>query len=279
MAERLCLPVLIGKLLRKRVILNLAAHCPTVTRNDPDFIVRAAARLELLNYAIADKIILYSPNLIKEWDLEQYKNKTLIASRHYLNFDKFTNQKSLQERDPYVGYAGRLSEEKGVLNLIQAGPGILKNQVDMKLLIGGDGYLQQSIEDFLSEVEWADMVQLLGWIPHDELPDFLNQLKLLVLPSYTEGLPNVMLEAMACGTPVLATPVGAVPDIIKDGLTGFIMEDNSPNCIAKNIARAFKHPDLQQIANNARDLVERQFTYEAAMKQYNNLFNDLQSEN
>jgi len=88
------------------------------------------------------------------------------------------------------------------------------------------------------------------------------------LPSYTEGLPNVMLEGMACGTPVLATPVGAIPDVIKDGETGFIMEDNSPACIAENIERALNNPDLERIIENARELVEKEFTYEATVERY-----------
>ena len=71
-------------------------------------------------------------------------------------------------------------------------------------------------------------VTLVGWISHDELPSYLNMLKLLVVPSYTEGLPNIVIEAMSCGTPVLATPVGGVPDLIEDGITGFILEDNFP---------------------------------------------------
>jgi len=113
-----------------------------------------------------------------------------------------------------------------------------------------------------------EVVQIVDWTPHKNLIDILNTLKLLVLPSYTEGLPNVILEAMACGTPVLATPVGAIPDIIKDGETGFIMEDNSPECIAKNIVRALNHPDLEKIAENGRRLVEQEFTFEKAVKRW-----------
>ena len=69
---------------------------------------------------------------------------------------------------------------------------------------------------------------------------------------------------MHCGTPVLATSVGAIPSIIKDGETGFIMKDNSPECIAENVIRALNGPNLNEIAKNARALVERDFTYEAA---------------
>ncbi|HJH26732.1 MAG TPA: hypothetical protein C5S37_08160 [Methanophagales archaeon] len=113
-----------------------------------------------------------------------------------------------------------------------------------------------------------DKVKLTGWIPHDELPEYLNDLKLVVLPSYTEGLPNIMLEAIACGTPVLATPVGAVLDTIKDGETGFIMENNSPECVAKNVMRALYYPNLDEIVKNAREFVEEEFTYEAAFERY-----------
>ena len=66
---------------------------------------------------------------------------------------------------------------------------------------------------------------------------------------------------MACGTPVLATSVGAIPDVIKDGETGFIMEDNSPECIAKNVRRALEHPELEKIVKNERELVEKGFVY------------------
>ena len=105
--------------------------------------------------------------------------------------------------------------------------------------------------------------------------DYLNELKLLVLPSYTEGLPNIMLEAMACGTPVLATPVGAIPDVIKDGETGFIMENNSPERIAENVIRALNDSNLDIIVKNARELVEKDFTYEAAVERYRKILGSI----
>jgi glycosyltransferase involved in cell wall biosynthesis len=111
-------------------------------------------------------------------------------------------------------------------------------------------------------------VELNGWISRDRLADYLNKMKLLVLPSYTEGLPNIILEAMACGVPVLATSVGAIPDFIVDEKTGFLMKDNSPECIAHNVLRALTYPDLEQIAGNAKSLVEREFTCEKAEETY-----------
>ena len=142
---------------------------------------------------------------------------------------------------------------------------------DISFAIGGDGPLQSRVKELVNKANLNNRVRFVGWIPHDELPGYLNELKLLVLPSYTEGLPNIMLEAMACGTPVLATAVGAIPDVVKDNETGFIMENNSPDCIARNIIRALSHPNLEQIAENARALVEKEYNFEAAIKGYENI--------
>jgi len=81
----------------------------------------------------------------------------------------------------------------------------------------------------------------------------------------SEDAPGVdgVIDAMACGTPVLATPMGAIPDVIKDGETGFLMENNSPECIA-NVIRALESSDLEGIAQRAQVLVECEFTYERA---------------
>jgi glycosyltransferase involved in cell wall biosynthesis len=222
----------------------------------------------MLTNRFADRIILYSNNLITEWNMDLHIQKIEVAPRHFLNFDAFTVTTKIQDRGDLIGFIGRFSEEKGVQNFAQALTTILNDREDLRVLIAGDGPLKDSIAASLQEGGITARVDFPGWISHDDLPNYLNQLRLLVLPSYTEGLPNIMLEAMACGTPVLATPVGAIPDVIIDGKTGFIMENNSPECIAANVVRALSSPDLERIAEAGRRFVEETFTFEKVVKNW-----------
>ena len=268
LGENLVIPQLIMKLLRKSNVFVSTSFSIRLNKAKKEPFLKVIVILSYINYELADRIILYSQNLIKEWNLEKYKNKIYIAHDHFLDFDKFKIKKKFDERGNLVGYIGRLSEEKGVLNFVKAIPEILKEEGEVKFLIGGDGQLRDKIERYLEGENLNDKVKLPGWVPREEFLTYLNELKLFVLPSYTEGLPHTILEAMACGTPVLATPVGAIPDVIKDGETGFIMENNSPECIAENIVRALAHPNINEITKNARALIEEKYNYQAAVDRY-----------
>lgn len=273
----LLLPMLTARLFKKPVILAFAGSAIQSLKSTNGNLYKPLGILSKINCTLSNKIILYSPNFIRIWNLEKYRNKISIAHRHFLDFDKFKIKRKFNERGNLVGYIGRFNEEKGVLNFVKAIPEVLKERSEIEFLMGGDGTLRDGIEKYLDENDSKSKVKFAGWIPHDKLPKYLNELKLVVLPSYTEGLPNVMLEAMACGTPVLATPIGAIPDVIKDGRTGFIMENNSPECIAKNVIRTLEHPDLEEIVKSARELAEREFTYEAAVEGYRKILKNVQS--
>jgi len=270
------LPMLVAKLLRQVVIFASTGSIARSARASHDTFATVVTFLEKGNYILSDRVILYSGNLIQEENLARYRSKISIAHRHFLDFNNFKIQRQLSARDNIVGYIGRLSQEKGILNFAQSIPMALDRINNIRFLIGGEGQMYSKVEECLTRETLNSKVHLVGWIPHDELPKCLNDLKLLVLPSYTEGLPNIMLEAMACGTPVLATPVGAIPDVISDGETGFIMEDNSPECIASNVMRALNYPSLEEIAKNAHALVEKEFTYEAAVEKYRNILSSLE---
>jgi glycosyltransferase involved in cell wall biosynthesis len=275
LAQSLMLPILILKISRKNVVLISGASYSELSKSRKDRLLFIPKIEEKISYKLADHIIIYSESLISKWNLEKYRHKILIAHRHFLDFETFTVTTSFPDRLPLIGYIGRLSGEKGVQHFARALPAILGDRQDLRVLIGGEGQLRESIVSFLQQEDIAVRVVLPGWISHDELPDYLNQLRLLILPSYTEGLPNIMLEAMACGTPVLATAVGAVPDVIIDGKTGFIMENNSPECIAENVIRALSTPNLEEIAEVGRRFVEENFTFECVVERWKEVLDEI----
>lgn len=271
MGENLLVSILICKMFRKHVILMLAGSQVKISARNQGLLSKLMLVLQQTDYFLADKIVLYSEKLIREWDLTKYVNKISIAHEHFLDNAKFNIQRQYINREKVVGYIGRLSEEKGIINFIQAISVLVKEKSDIKFFVGGDGNLREYIKDYLGKEILDNRVEFTGWISHDDLPSHLNQLKLLVIPSFTEGLPNIMLEAMACGTPVLATPVGAIPDIIFHGETGFIMENNSPQCIAQNIISALNHINLEKIIAEGRKIIETDFTFEKVQEKYRNV--------
>jgi glycosyltransferase involved in cell wall biosynthesis len=268
LCEEHFLPVLMARLTGKKVVLALGGYTDLELRMQKNSFHRPMKLMREMDFTLATRILVYSSNVIPAWDLEKYQKKIAVAHEHFLDFSMFNLQKPLGERTNRIGYVGRLSEEKGVLNLVEAAPLALKTVNDLEFVLVGEGRLKNEIEQFVNKSDLSARVTLAGWVPHNKISVQLNSFKLLVLPSYTEGLPNIMLEAMACGTPVLATAVGSISQFIEDGRTGFIMENNSPECIARNIARALLHPDLHQVALNGRTLVENQFTFSEAVKGY-----------
>ncbi|PKL59034.1 MAG: hypothetical protein CVV31_05050 [Methanomicrobiales archaeon HGW-Methanomicrobiales-2] len=273
--DQYILPMLIAKLNRKKIFFVKAGSLQRNAKYSNDNLLKFTAVSSRINCFLSDKIILYSSALIQEWHMEKYRHKILIAHRHFLDFTNFTVTTPLPNRPPLIGYIGRLSGEKGIENFTQALPSILNDREELRILIGGDGQLKEAVQASLQKEGLATRVHLPGWISHDDLPKYLNQLCLLVLPSYTEGLPNIMLEAMACGTPVLATSVGAIPDIITDGRTGFIMENNSPECIAANVIRALNSPELEQVAEHGRQFVQDNFTFERVITRWKEILEEI----
>lgn len=269
--DSLVLPMITAKLMRKKVILAFASSSVKTHKAAGDKLSYPLNFILHVNCWLANQIVLYSKNLAYEWNLEKYQSKITIAPRHFLDFSKYPVKNNSHANGHLVGYVGRLSQEKGVMNFVESIPMLLKEKPDLKFLIVGDGSLRHYIEKYLRDNDLVKNVKIYGWIPHDRIPDLLSKLTIVVLPSYTEGLPNIILECMACNTLVLSTPVGSIPDIVKDAETGFIMESNSPECIADNLIRVLEYPNLTNIVNNARAFVEKNFTYEAAIGRYSSI--------
>lgn len=273
--DTLIIPMLAGKLLNKKIIIMLMGNVrkETKLKNENKLFSYTFNLFYKINLNLCDKIDVYSENLVKEWNLADYNEKIVVAQHHSIDFNKFKIMRSVNYRDNKVAFVGRLSEEKGIMNFIKAIKILNKKDKSIKFFIVGNGQLKNKIESFLTDNDLNKFVSLTGWIEHDKLPNYLNKFKLLVLPSYTEGLPSIVLESMACGTPVLANPVGSIEDIIKDNKSGFIMENNSPECIAQNIKKVLNTPNLDEISIMASNMVKNEFNSESLVTKWKSILN------
>ncbi len=229
--------------------------------------------LERLTCGLSDRLIVYDASLIDQGRLHKYRKKITVAHRHFVDFNTYRFSADVEQRANIVCYVGRLHEEKGVLNLLKAIPHVVDAHQDVQFVLVGSGQLEEEIRQYVAQQDLESHVTLTGWMRHHELPAYLQASRLLVLPSYTEGLPHAILEAMACGTPVLATPVGAVPQVIRDKETGFIVHDNSPRSLAEGIVEALTYPHLAYIAHNAFALAQSEFQYTNVLETWRALVN------
>lgn len=147
----LIIPLMIAKIIGKKTYLLLAGSEKKGADVAYNFFSLPVKFLISSGYFIVDNIVIYSASLTRTWDLVMYKNKILIAGEHFLDLTTFTVTTPYPDRPSLVGYIGRLSAEKGVQHFAQALPAILSEQQDLRVLIGGDGQLKDSIESSIQD--------------------------------------------------------------------------------------------------------------------------------
>lgn len=160
-----------------------------------------------------------------------------------LRFSRIANAKQTLalSSSKVVGFVGRLSEEKAVDNLLSAAPALIAKHPDILILIVGDGILEAPLRDQALRLKLGEHVRFLG--RRDDLPELYSAFDVLVLPSHYEAFPMTIIEAMACGTAVVATRVGDVPDIIEDGVSGRLVEPADVNALSAAIDDVLANDD------------------------------------
>jgi len=276
------IPVLAAKLSGKTVVLEPRGDVPLTLRlrwqkrvpnRLAQFLAGAVWLLEQIGYRLADVIVTYTPSMAEELGLDRFESKLYSNGARFVDTKRFDTRTPFSERERTVGFIGRLDVEKRVPELAVAAQR-LPNHI--RFVFVGDGDYRESLEEKLSEEIKSGQVDVVGWVDHDEIPEQLNRLQLVVVPSHpTEGLPTVILESLACGTPVAATPVAGVPDIVRDGETGFLLSEYRPEPIAELIEDCLSRDDLGRISAMGRDLIESKYSFDAAVLRYRELLTSL----
>ena len=163
--------------------------------------------------------------------------------------------------DRIILFVGRIVPQKGIDKLVQAVSRLQDKQGIRLVVIGGDDRSRaemQRLKDLARSLRIEDSVSFLGLIAHDELPFFYSAADVCVVPSYHESFGLVVLESLACGTPVVATKVGGAETLIRPGETGYLVKNNDPHCLADSISQLMLElPSRQGTASSIRESVTK----------------------
>lgn len=173
-----------------------------------------------------------------------------------------------QNRTPgTVLFLGRLGHRKGTYDLIEAAARIGAAHPNLRILLGGDGDVD-SAREHAAMLGIADKIDFLGWVRGEDKERLLAKAVLYVLPSYNEGLPVSVLEAMAAGLPILSTPVGGIPEAVTDGVEGFLVEPGNVSALADRLHLLLSDPQLaRRMGQAARHKVDVVFSSNVVMPQ------------
>lgn len=124
---------------------------------------------------------------------------------------------------PRLVCVGRLTGQKGQLLLIEAAGQLRKQGLSFELVLAGDGEMRPEVEALIAQLDLAAHVRITGWLSGAQVRDEIQQSRAMVLPSFAEGLPVVVMEAMALGRPVISTYIAGIPELVKHGETGWLV--------------------------------------------------------
>ena len=180
-------------------------------------------------------------------------------------------------RDPperIVGAAGRLSPEKGFEVLVDAAAIAARTDPRIGFIQFGDGRLRDSLAKRVHELGIGGRFVWAGF--REDLDRLITAWDLAVLPSYTEGLPNIALEAFCAGVPVVGTAVGGIPEVVEDGVSGYLVPPGDPQALARGILAALSSEDRRRLmGERGRKRVADDFTFPGMVTQYQQLFAEL----
>jgi Glycosyltransferase len=237
-----------GSILTKRVITQVLdkVDCIIVLSSNWEKFIRPITRNQNIN-------IIYNPV-----DINLFTKKSGLISNNFYRKN--------------ILFLGALEQRKGILDIIQAMPTILAKAPDVKLWLCGNGRTDH-LEKMCEDLGVSESVKIFGWIDGKDKIDKIVNADLLALPSYHEGLPVAIIEAMAAGLPVVSTPVGGIPELIENGKNGFLVPPGDKEALANAILDILLNPELQtKMASNNREKALQLFDMSIISNQIDSIY-------
>lgn len=223
----------------------------------------------------ADLIVAKSDYLkerVMEFGVSKDKVKVInngVSEEQFHLLDK--QGEALNEKKKIVLYVGNLLVEKGVVELIEAVEILSRKRDDFSLKLIGNGPFKKELSKLIEKLRLVKFVGLEGEKEHEEIPQWIHKSHVVCLPSYHEGFPNIVVESISCGRPVVASNIGGIPEIINDKELGILIPPRDPEKLAWALEEALdKEWNREEIAGSAA-----RFYWDTILPKFEELYNEL----
>ena len=237
--------------------------------NAPYYKQKLIGAIESLAYKNAEMAVVTS-KCQSRYISERYRisEEKIHVVPNYVNTQLFKPDDSADKYENRIIFVGRLSDEKNLFNLVEA---IAKT--NLTLDIYGQGPLKEQLEEYAGKSGAA--VNFMGILPNDKLPGIFNRYRYYILPSYDEGMPKSLLEAMACGLICIGSDAKGIREIIEDEVNGYLAKGTDATALVQVIKKA-THPAEDLVAREAVKTIRNKFSIETILEQEEELIGNLQ---
>jgi glycosyltransferase involved in cell wall biosynthesis len=253
-------------------------------------------------YSLGEKVKTLSwpiMNTLNVW-LHHYSDKVIVLSERARNYrekeinsgklekiyslfdlESFSKQRDttmnntvLKRHQPTIAVVARLDHAKGHVNLIKAMPKVLAIFPAIRLLLIGEGPYKETLKKTVSDMNLIDTVIFAGYV--ESLPETLSSATMFVLPTLSEGCPLTIMEAMALELPVIASSVGAIPELVLNKHNGILVPPGDPNALADAIIHLLSHPDeAKKMGQKGKERIHAIFHPKKGIEQIESLYERL----
>lgn len=220
----------------------------TLNKSDLIIVLSETIKSKIANICQNKNIkILHNPVIIKDFKIKESATVTIL-------------------------FLGKLCKDKGIYDLINAAKHI---NSDVEINLYGDGNIEE-FERLIIDHNLQKKVKIKGWVSGDKKDEVLKHSDIYILPSYNEGLPMSILEAMACGLPIISTPVGGISEAVEEGVNGFLVQPGDSQAIAEKIdLLASTRPLREQMGQESYKIAKEKFDIKIIIKQLQDIYDEM----
>lgn len=267
--------IMVSKIIRVPVVIT--AHLMDITTHGTD-VGPLENIVDFESNSIFKRLIMYSMNSSKKiiavsQDLanrivQMGINKDITVLRNAVDINRFKPSKNMEFRhnnkiydnDILILFIGHLETFKGIFELLYSFHRIKLDHKNIKLMVVGEGHEEEKVRNIVSKYKLDNFVIFAGKVSPETIQNYYQMADIFTLPSYTEGLPLVVIEAMACGLPVVVSTVGGIPELVKDDVNGFLVPPKDKASLTKKLKKLVDDIDLREkFGRKALETVDDEF--------------------